>query len=256
MDQVASSLQKTIQDNFRKLNLYGQTNVPEVMCSCSVFKGGLPVQSGSGSGTNAPPQPGQNVIITPSQFVPGEKNDGTLLPIDPGNTPFILPQGMTPDDILMEQAAAIAPMKEAAEKKAAAAAAATGATAVATESGPEGSAVAVAVPGGASTAVSGASGASLPMNTATTTVVEGIATPPLISTTNMTTEKFAPFYYEDDGEEIPSYRESLPLNSSEDMAYVKGAQDMFSISMFSWCIYIVIVFILYFFIFGKRSRNY
>src|SRR5688572_25826889 len=111
MDQIASSLQKAIQDNFRKLNILGMASTPEVMCNCSLFN-----PSGTVETTTLKPTVSSQPIL--SQFIPGEKNDGKLLLVDPGNAPFILPTGMTPDDILMEQAAAIKPLVDAAEAKA------------------------------------------------------------------------------------------------------------------------------------------
>jgi len=223
MNEISSSLQKTILDNFKKLNILGQTDVPEVMCSCSVFKRGIPVSTDASA---TPVQPPVNPIV--SQFIPGEKNDGSLHVVDPGNVPFILPQGVTPDDIMMEQAAAIAPLKEAAEKKAAAAAA-SGATTVVTETGPDGSAVAVAIPG----------------NT-------GIPSIPPLDPASIT-ENFAPFYYEDLDYPIQSYRQSLPIDDNNYHAYSRGAQDMLGVSMSSWCVYILLLVIGYF-LFIRRGR--
>lgn len=286
MEPIANSLQKSIQDNFKKLNIYGLANTPEVMCSCSVFNPtgstNIPV---SGSISNVVSK--QNTI--PSQFIPNVKNDGKLLHIDPGNAPFILPQGMTPDDIMIQQAAALAPLKEEAEKKAAAAAAATGRSTVVTETNPGGSTtIAFAIP-----ATSSSTTISTPN---TSTVIGGVTTPSIITSTpppstsstisilpsststsvptppnpntiisaplptipSTTTtlkidplvERYASFQYDLD-EDVSSYRDSLvqqPPNLCHNK-YVAGINDMLGVSLFSWCIYIVIIIVLYFILF-------
>jgi hypothetical protein len=99
MNNIASDLQKAIQSNFARLDNLNMGNNAQVLCSCSLI--GAPVPA---SPTKAKPV-APMVTITPD-FVPGQQDNGRLNAVDVGNTPFILPEGVTQDTILQEQAAA------------------------------------------------------------------------------------------------------------------------------------------------------
>ena len=231
MDQIATSLQKSIQDNFRTLNLMGMASTPQVMCSCSLFKNALDPSSN----TAKPASPTVTPEIIPSQFVPGEQRtvaaNAEFLPVDTGNIPFILPKGVTPDDILMEQEAALKPLIAAAEEEAKAKAEATGTSTVVTTTAPAGTAVAVATEGGL---------------TPTTTVVAG--TPTTVSVTPAI-EQYAAFRYDDLYDNVPSYRQSLLMN--DDSQYMRGARDMYTVSLSSWIVYIILVAVIYWYFWGN-----
>ena len=260
LNQIAGDLQKAILNNYRLLNVYGMSSTPEVMCSCSILNPGGVIKSDTTMGPSA--QPSAPPKIIPSQFVPGgNSTNRQLLPVDVGNTPFILPEGITPESIMLAQEEGIRPLQEEAEKKAAAAAAASGATTVVTESVPGATAVAISVP------ASNAGGTVAP--TITTSENNGsmtIATPAVATTTTsvggvQTTiskipgiETFAPFRYGLDSMVTP-YHERLmidPVASGSRMCrenYIQGATEVLGMSLFSWCVFFGIIapLMIYFF---------
>lgn len=236
MDQISTSLQKAIQDNYKKLNLLGMASTPEVLCNCTVFK-----PSGVMSSTSVPTVTAPPAETIPSQFIPGETNDGTFLVVDPGNIPFILPKGVTPDDIIMEQAAALKPLVEAAE---------------------ESNVVATTIPGEATaTTILSLEGQS--SSVPTTTVVEGVVTEVQVSSAAPTTvvagsptslEHFAAFQYDDvyarvPSMNVPSYRDTL-VRDSPRCQYLRGARDMYTLSLSSWLLYITL-FVAYYWFFMR-----
>lgn len=245
MDQIASSLQKAIQDNYKKLNLLGMASTPEVMCNCTLFN-----PSGMVAPSNAPIQESISPETIPSQFIPGQKSDATLLPVDPGNKPFILPQGVTPEDIIMQQAAAIQPLIAEAEAEAEAKARAT------TEAG-KSAVVATTLPGEATTVT-----VATPTLAPTTTIIGGVPSEVKIATTTPSgasgVEKFAAFRYDDlDGTygqappmTVPSYHDTL-LTDSCRCNYIRGASDMYALSLSSWLIYITLVVVIYYWFFVR-----
>jgi hypothetical protein len=303
MDLVATSLQNAIQANFRKLNELGMSSVPEVMCNCSLFKNGSKTVHGYGT----PPQsitsvPGTLVSTTTSstapvvtvtpQFTPGETNSGALVTVDPGNIPFIFPKGITPEEIVAQQEAALAPVVAEAEKQAAAAEEAM-AAATAAESA---DAAAIAQGQGLQSFTEQPSTVSVTTNQAgnvltnitsptstgeqNITVVSGVPTQTIVNTsTNASTENFAPFAYGDDNKfsmngdyatvpsfvtNGPSYTDlTQPWSQSRNMAlqqhlptnfvsqdYQKGLGDALSISLSSWLFYILLLVLvwIYFYI--------
>src|SRR6478609_8279893 len=104
MNAVSDDLEKSIHDNFARLGLYGMNNNGQVTCACNLLNGGLP----------APPKQAtvKQIVTVEADFVPGQQDNGRLSPTDPGNTPFILPDGVTQDTILQEQAQALVPQAQ------------------------------------------------------------------------------------------------------------------------------------------------
>jgi len=250
MNDIASSLQKAIQENYRKLGLYGMMNVPEVMCSCSILP---PTQV---SATTQRPQAAETVNIVAPQFVPGQVNVGALSTVDPGNAPFILPQGITAETIIEEQATALAPLVLAAEEEAAKIAAQKGVPVVSTATSAGGeTAVAVATPEmPIATVVAGGAPTSV-ITPTSTTVVEGV---PTTTVTTSPVEKFAPFRYADfDNYDRRTYGNRFADKSSSSSSckdYAQGAMDMFNISLSSSLIYVcLMVFLMWYFV-GSTIR--
>jgi len=246
MDPIAQSLQKAIKDNFSKLNLIGLASVPEVMCSCTLLQNGATVPSAVNASTpsSSPTPPSLITDKVTSQFAPGKANDGTLHPADPGNASFILPQGVTPEDIIMEQATGIATLQAEAEQKAAAAAKTT----VVTKTTPGGGAtISISVPVPAESSTNLAATPTIITQSPSSLSIPSIGNPlipPLV-------EKYAHFRYDLD-DDVKSYRDTLTktsINRSCHQNYLQGARDMMGLSLSSWCIYIIIIAMIYYFLF-------
>jgi hypothetical protein len=201
MNNVASNLQKSIQDNFSRLNLLGMNqNTAQVLCSCNILGGnGLPVGSATTTTTidGSSRKPVTTVSIVPD-FVPGRTATTNLSAADIGNTPFIFPDGVSETSILQEQAAALAPIVKAAEEEAKISVSVAGVPAVITK---EASGDVTVLPAVITKEASGDVTVLPAMTTPTTTV--STATPAVSTTTTTTTiEQFAPIR-----NNIESYRE-------------------------------------------------
>ena len=119
---VATDLESIVRNNLKLLGIPDTPIEPTIDCHCKVSAQRVPGVTPSMAPSlptqvpatvqmetplvqfiNAPPQPSQQVQTIPSQFVPGLKTFPTDVPLHPnipGNEPFILPAGVTPEAII------------------------------------------------------------------------------------------------------------------------------------------------------------